>query len=102
MRAGEGCIRKKSIINMRVCPLGYKTQIVEFEVERLSKKYNKEFLDCKDLIDILGVGRDNVRTLMRSENFPTLSIGNRKVISAISFVMWQQDNLTFSRFRANM
>ncbi len=74
-----------------------KTLIIEYEVERLSKKYNKEFLDCKDLIDILGVGRDNVRKLMRSEGFPTLSIGNRKVVSIMSFVLWQQDSLTLSR-----
>jgi hypothetical protein len=67
-----------------------KTLIIEFEVERLSKKYNKEFLDCKDLMDILGVGRDNVRKLMRSEGFPTISIGNRKVVPIMSFVLWQQ------------
>ncbi len=75
-----------------------KTLIIEFEVERLSNKYNKEFLDCKDLMDILGVGRDNVRKLMRSEGFPTLSIGNRKVVSIMYFVLWQQDSLTLSRF----
>jgi hypothetical protein len=74
-----------------------KTLIMEFEVERLSKKYNKEFLDCKDLMDILGVGRDNVRKLMRSEGFPTLSIGNRKVVSIMSFVVWQHDSLTLSQ-----
>ena len=74
-----------------------KTLIIEYEVERLSKKYNKEFLDCKDLIDILGVGRDNVRKLMRSEGFPTLSIGNRKVVSIMSFVLWQLDSLTLSQ-----
>ncbi|MBT3320622.1 MAG: hypothetical protein HN389_12755 [Clostridia bacterium] len=74
-----------------------KTLIIEFEVERLSRKYNKEFLDCKDLMDILGVGRDNVRKLMRSEGFPTISIGNRKVVPIMSFVIWQQDSLTLSR-----
>mgnify|MGYP006436872071 FL=1 len=74
-----------------------KTLIIEFEVERLSRKYNKEFLDCKDLMDILGVGRDNVRKLMRSEGFPTLSIGNRKVVSIMSFVVWQHDSLTLSQ-----
>ena len=79
-----------------------KAQIIEFEVERLSKKYNKEFFDCQDLVTILGVGRDNVRALMRSENFPTLSIGKRKVVSLLSFVIWQQDNLTFNQFRADM
>jgi len=65
------------------------TRIIAYEAERLAKKYNKEFLDCTDLIEILGVGRDNARELMRSEGFPTLTIGNRKVVSVLSFVIWQ-------------
>ena len=47
-----------------------RTHIIETEVVRLTKKYNKEFLDCNDLMGIIGVGRDNVRMLMRSEGFP--------------------------------
>ena len=80
------------------------TEIICSEIQRLSQKYGKEYLDCSDLMQILGIGRDNARALMRSEGFPTLSIGSRKVVSVMSFVLWQadKDNLTCSSFRANM
>lgn len=40
--------------------------IIEIETKRLSEKYNKDFLDCEDLIKITNLGRDYVRNLMRS------------------------------------
>ena len=43
--------------------------LIKSEVERISTKYNKDFLDCEDLIKITGLGRDNVRSLLRSKNF---------------------------------
>lgn len=58
------------------------------EAERLSEKYGKDFFSCEDLVEIMGVGRNNIRTLMGSEAFPTIEIGNRKVVSVISFVLW--------------
>ena len=68
---------------------------VALEAERLANKYDKDTFDCLDLIKILGVGRNNVRELMRSRHFPTLSIGSRKVISAIALAKWMlQDFLT--------
>jgi hypothetical protein len=66
-----------------------KTNLIMSEVQRLSAKYKKEYLDCNDLMQILGVGRDNIRALMRSEGFPTTTIGNRKVVSVLSFIIWQ-------------
>ena len=56
--------------------------------ERLEKKYGKTFLSCEDLQKILGVGRNNVRELMRREDFPTRTIGRRKVVSTIAFAYW--------------
>ena len=44
--------------------------LIKSEVDRLTTKYNKDFLDCEDLIKITGLGRDNVRNLMRSKKFP--------------------------------
>jgi len=58
------------------------------EAKRLSEKYGKDFFECDDLIKILGVGRDNVRNLMRSRDFPAKTIGNRKVVSALAFATW--------------
>lgn len=64
------------------------TELIKNETERLSKKLNKDFLNCEDLIEITGLGRDNVRQLLRSENFPTTRIGNRQVVSILNFVTW--------------
>ena len=62
--------------------------LIQKEVERLVAKYNKDFLDCEDLIKITGLGRDNVRNLLRSENFPTTVVGKRQVVSVLNFVTW--------------
>lgn len=69
------------------------TTLIEHEVARISDKYGKEYLDCNDLMQIIGIGRDNVRELMRSAGFPTVTIGNRKVVSVSSFVIWQFGNI---------
>ena len=66
--------------------------LIQNEVERISKKYNKDFLDCEDLIKITGLGGDNVRNLLRSENFPTTKVGKRQVVSILNFVTWQMMN----------
>lgn len=58
------------------------------EVDRISTKYNKDFLDCEDLIKITGLGRDNVRNLLRSKSFPTTKVGKRQVVSVLNFVTW--------------
>ena len=58
------------------------------EVGRISAKYNKDFLDCEDLIKITGLGRDNVRQLLRSKFFPTTKVGKRQVVSVLNFVTW--------------
>ena len=63
--------------------------LIQNEVERISTKYGKDFLDCEDLIKITGLGRDNVRNLMRSKNFPTTKVGKRQVVSVLNFVTWQ-------------
>ena len=58
------------------------------EAKRIAEKYQKDFLSCDDLVGIMGVGKNNIRELMNSGHFPTIEIGNRKVVSVISFVMW--------------
>ena len=62
--------------------------LIKSEVDRLTTKYNKDFLDCEDLIKITGLGRDNVRTLLRSKDFPTTKVGKRQVVSVLNFVTW--------------
>lgn len=58
------------------------------EARRLAEKYGKDYLDCEDLVQIMRVGRNNIRQLLNSEDFPTIEIGNRKVVSVIAFAMW--------------
>lgn len=62
--------------------------LIQSEVDRISTKYNKDFLDCEDLIKITGLGRDNVRNLLRSKSFPTTKVGKRQVVSVLNFVTW--------------
>ena len=62
------------------------------EARRIAEKYQKEFFCCDDLVKIMGVGKNNIRELMNSEKFPTIEIGNRKVVSAISLVLWTLEN----------
>lgn len=63
--------------------------LIQNEVERISTKYDKDFLDCEDIMKIIGLGRDNVRNLLKSKNFPTTKIGKRQVVSVLNFVTWQ-------------
>ena len=63
-------------------------ELIQNEVNRISLKYNKDFLDCEDLVKITGLGRDNVRNLMRSKTFPTTKVGKRQVVSVLNFVTW--------------
>lgn len=62
--------------------------LIESETNRLSQKYNKDFLDCEDIIKITGLGRDNVRNLLRNKTFPATRIGRRYVVSVLNFVKW--------------
>lgn len=66
--------------------------LIDTEVARISTKYGKDFLDCEDLIKITGLGRDNVRNLMRSKSFPTTKVGKRQVVSVLNFVVWFTKN----------
>ncbi len=62
--------------------------LIQNEVSRISTKYNKDFLDCEDIMKITGLGRDNVRQLLRSKDFPTTKVGKRQVVSVLNFVTW--------------
>ena len=70
--------------------------LIQSETQRISIKYNKDFLDCDDLIKITGLGRDNVRNLLRSKSFPTTKVGKRQVVSVLNFVTWLTLNNTAS------
>ena len=79
-------IRNNSSINIE--------QLVADEVKRLSLQFGKSFLDCEDIIKLTGLGRDNVRALMRSRRFPVIKVGKRQVVSIVNFVTWQMSENT--------
>ena len=62
--------------------------LIQTEVDRISTKYDKDFLDCEDIMKITGLGRDNVRQLLRSKDFPTTKVGKRQVVSVLNFVRY--------------
>ena len=68
--------------------------LISAEAKRLAERYNKDYLDCEDLMKITGLGKGNVRALMNRFDFPTTTVGKRKVISVLSFARWaySQDN----------
>lgn len=68
-------------------------QLIADEVKRLSTQFGKSFLDCENLIELTGLGRDNVRALMHSKAFPVTKVGNRQVVSILAFVAWQVNSL---------
>jgi len=58
------------------------------EAKRLSEKYGKDYLSCDDLVLIMGIGKNNVRQLLNNSTFPTIGVGNRKIVSVIAFALW--------------
>ena len=68
-------------------------KLIADEVKRLSTQFGKSFLDCENLIELTGLGRDNVRALMHSKAFPVTKVGNRQVVSILAFVAWQVNSL---------
>ncbi|MFA6867471.1 MAG: hypothetical protein WCR54_08180 [Clostridia bacterium] len=67
--------------------------LISAEAKRLSDKYNKDYLDCADIIKITGLGRDNVRDLMSRKDFPIMKVGKRKIVSVVAFATWQIKNM---------
>ena len=44
-------------------------ELIQNEVNRISLKYGKDFLDCEYLIKITGLGRDNVKNSFKKKRF---------------------------------
>ena len=45
-------------------------------------------LGANDLIHILGLSRTNIYYLLRADNFPTITIGKRKMVHQDKFIEW--------------
>jgi len=45
-------------------------------------------LCANDLIHILGLSRTNIYYLLRAQNFPTITIGKRKLVRKDKFLEW--------------
>ena len=72
------------------------------EARRISEKYGKDYLECDDIMKITGLGKDNVRAIMKSNAFPTADLddSNRKVVSVIAFAFWSVKKLLQKNARA--
>ena len=69
-----------------------KEKIIVDEIKRITDEFHKSFLDCEDIMRLTGLGRENVRNLMRSKSFPTQVVGRRKIVSVSNFVLWFMEN----------
>jgi len=49
-------------------------------------------LSAPDLTEVLGISRAGAYELVKSENFPTLHIGNRILIPKEDLIAWIKDN----------
>lgn len=61
---------------------------VAFEARRLAEKYGKDTFNCVDLQKILNLGKNNVRNLLKSDDFPSIKVGGRTFVSALSLASW--------------
>ncbi len=68
--------------------------LISIETNRLAQKYKKDYLDLQDIMQITGLGRDKVREIMNSKDFPSSKYGHKKSVSIVAFVMWQMKNNT--------
>lgn len=68
--------------------------LISAEVDRLSKKFGKEYLELKDVMEITGLGRDKVREIFKSKGFPLSNFGHKQTVSIMAFVVWQMKNNT--------
>lgn len=92
------CERRESVIRLRRVNGLFGTkrnmntnieQIIANETQRICTQFGKSFLDCDDLAKLTGLGRDNARALMKSKQFPMITVGRRQVVSVLNFVTWQ-------------
>ena len=67
--------------------------LISAEAQRLSEKYEKDYLEFADIVKITGLGRDNVRNLMSRKDFPVTRVGKRRIVSVVAFATWQIQNM---------
>ncbi len=46
------------------------------------------FLDANELVKVLGLSRSNVYEMLRSDSFPSIIIGNRKLVRKEKLFAW--------------
>ena len=63
-------------------------------MERVYKDFNElpTALNAVDVAKILGLSRVGAYNLMNMDNFPTLKIGKRMVVSKENFIRWVNEN----------
>jgi hypothetical protein len=89
MRMSDVSIQQNGITELLShLPDGNLSVAIALESNRLAVKYGKDVFNAEDLVQILGVGLNNVRELMNRPSFPTLCFKGRKVVSSLGLAMY--------------
>ena len=90
MKKYEGSLftEKKPKKEIRYTPNADIEKLIEQQAGLLISSYGKACLGAEQLQEILGVGESNVYELMKKSDFPTRTIGKRKVVSAVALAAW--------------
>lgn len=51
-----------------------------------------EVLNARELADFLNISRANAYNLLNSADFPTLHVGNRKMVTKENLLRWMEKN----------
>lgn len=51
-----------------------------------------EVLNARELADFLNISRANAYNLLNSVDFPTLHVGNRKMVTKENLLRWMEKN----------
>lgn len=63
------------------------------KVEQHKKKIERMTLNTSEFAEVLGVSPNKARQLMRSKDFPAITIGNRKLVVISKLDSWLDKNI---------
>lgn len=69
-----------------------KTELIQNTINYLVNKFNKNYLDCNDLMQLTGLGKNSIRNLMAKKSFPSTKFGSRVIVYIPNYVIWAFEN----------
>lgn len=58
------------------------------ESKRIIDQYGKYTLSYIELQKLLCIGKNNAFALLNSDEFPTITVGGKKSVTVLAFVLW--------------